>query len=172
MPIRKDRKDKIIERKQKKGELTERRPYDIWRDMDSLFDSFRSGFDDLFWPSQGTNTLTTYIQDRTPPMNIADLGDHYEMRLEVPGIPKENIEIEVKQNGLEIKAECDETTEEKGKNWLKRECSGTSFYRSIELPEDLNTNKVDAELKHGVLTVTLPKLEPKPAQKSKKIKIK
>jgi HSP20 family protein len=172
MPNRKDRKDKIIERKTKKGELTERRPYDIWRDMDSLFDSFRSGFDDLFWPLAGTNTLTTYVQDRTPPMDVADLGDHYEMRLEVPGIPKENIEIEVKQNGLQIKAECDETTEEKGKNWLKRECSGTSFYRSIELPEDLNTDKVDAELKHGVLKVTLPKLEPKPAQKSKKIKIK
>ena len=172
MAIRKDKKNKIIERKPKKTELTTRPPYDLWRDMDSLFDSFRSGFDDLFWPWTGTNSLTTYIQDRTPPMDVADMGDHYEMRIEIPGMPKDNIEIEVKQNGLEIKAECDETYEEKGKNWLRRECSGTSFYRTIELPEDLKTEEVDAELKHGVLTVNLPKLEPKPIQKSKKIKIK
>jgi len=172
MPIRKNKKNEIIERKPKKADLTTRAPYDLWRDMDNLFDSFRSGFDDLFWPWTETSPLKTYIQDRTPPMNVADMGDHYEMRLEIPGIPKENIEIEVKQNGLEIKAECDETKEEKGKSWLRRECSGTSFYRSIELPEDLKTEEVDAELKHGVLTVTLPKLEPKPIQKSKKIKIK
>ena len=172
MPIRKDKKDKIIERKTKKGELTERRPYDIWRDMDSLFDSFRSGFDDLFWPWSGSNTLTTYIQDRTPPMNVADMGDHYEMRLEVPGIPKENVNIEVTPNRIEINAKCEENKQENNKNWLRRECSGVSYYRSIELPEELKTDDVEAELKDGVLLINLPKLIPKPEYKSKKIQIK
>jgi HSP20 family protein len=171
MPIRKEKKNKIIERPTKRHDITARKPYDIWRDMDSLFDSFRTNFDDLFWPWSGSSGLTTYLQDRTPPMNVADMGDHYEMRLEVPGIPKDNIDITVKQNGIEIKAECNETKEEKGKNWLRHECSGTSFYRTIELPEDLKTDDVDAELKDGVLRVSLPKLEPKPVQKSKKIKI-
>jgi HSP20 family protein len=140
--------------------------------MDSLFDSFRTGFDDLFWPWTGTTGVTKYAQERIPSMDVADMGDHYEMRLEVPGIPKDNIDIQVNQNGIEIKAECKDEKEEKGKNWLRRECSGTSFYRSVELPEELKTDYVDAELKDGVLTVSLPKLEPKPGQKAKKVKIK
>lgn len=172
MSIIKDKKNKMIEKPREKGELEIRRPYDLWRDMDSLFDSFRTDFDDLFWPWTRTSGLTPYMQDRTPPMNVADLGDHYEMRLEVPGIPKDNIEIQVKENGIEIKAECNKSNEEKGKNWLRQECSGTSFYRAVELPEGLKTDDVDAELKDGVLTVRLPKLDPKPEFEPKKVKIK
>ena len=173
MAIRREKKNKLVERPTTtKGEITTRRPYDIWTDMDQLFDNFRTGFDDLFWPWSETSDLTKYTQKRTPPMDVADLGDHYEMRLEMPGIPKDNVDIQVTQNGVEIKAECDETKEEKGKNWLRRECSGMSFYRAVELPEELKTDKVDAELKDGVLTVSLPKLEPKPEQKPKKVQIK
>ena len=172
MPLRKNKEDKMIERPTKQGDITTRRPYDIWRDMDSLFDSFRTGFDDLFWPWTSTASYPTYSTDRMPPMDVADMGDHYEMRFELPGIPKENIDIQVNHSGIEIKAECKEEKQEKGKNWLRRECSGTSFYRSIELPEELQTDKVDAELKDGVLMVSLPKLEPKPEQKAKKVNIK
>ncbi len=173
MPIRREKKNKLMERpKTNKGEITTRRPYDLWWDMDRLFDNFRTEFDDLLWPWTGTNDLTNYSQRRIPPMDVADMGDHYEMRLEMPGIPKDNIDIQVTQNGIEIKAECDETKEKKGKNWLRRECSGMSFYRAVELPEDLKTDKVDAELKDGVLTVSLPKTEPKPEYKAKKVQIK
>lgn len=171
MAIRKNKENKMIEQP-KKGELTARRPYDLWRDMDSLFDSFRTGFDDLFWPWAGSTGLSSYVQGRTPAMDVVDMGDHYEMRLEVPGIPKDKIDIQVNQTGIEIKAECEDEKQEKGKNWLRHECSGTSFYRSVELPEELQTDNVDAELKDGVLFLNLPKLEPKPDQKAKKVKIK
>jgi HSP20 family protein len=162
--------NKTLRSKGKKGEITTWRPYDLWTDMNQLFDSFRSNFDDLFWPWRESSTLTA--TQRTPPMNIADMGNHYEMRLEMPGIPKDNVDIQVTQNSIEIKAKCDETTEEKGKNWLRRECSGVSYYRAIEFPEDLKIDEVDAEIKDGVLTLNLPKLEPKPSQKPKKINIK
>ena len=172
MPIRKDKKNKLIERPTDKGEITTKRPYDLWTDMDRLFDSFRNSFDDLLWPWTGTSGLTTYSQRRTPPMDVIDMGNHYEMRLEMPGIPKDSVDIQVTHNGIEIKAECNETKEDKGKNWLRRECSRMSFYRAVELPEELKTDNVDAELRDGVLTINLPKLEPKPEQRSKKVKIK
>ena len=173
MAIRKEKKNKLALRPAEKGEITTRGPYDLWSDMDRLFDGFRSEFDDLFWPwGQRSGPLTTMTQKRTPPMDVVDMGDHYEMRLEMPGIPKDSVDIQVTQNGVEIKAECDETKEEKGKNWLRRECSGMSFYRAVELPEELKTDDVDAELKDGVLTVSLPKIEPKPERKAKKVQIK
>ena len=58
------------------------------------------------------------------------------------------------------------------KNWLRRERSSTSFYRALELPEELKTDNVDAEFSDGILTVKLPKVEPKPEHKPKKVKIK
>ena len=173
MAIRKEKKNKLAVRSEEKGEITSRRPYDLWADMDQLFDSFRSDFDDLFFPwGQRSGPLTTITQRRTPPMNIADMGDHYEMRLEMPGIPKDKVNIEVTPNGVEIKADYDDSKEEKGKNWLRRECSNMSFYRALELPEELKTDNVEAELKDGVLTVNLPKVEPKPEYKAKKVQIK
>jgi HSP20 family protein len=173
MAIRKEKKDKMIVRPKEKADITTRRPYDLWTDMDRLFDSFRSDFDDLFWP-WGTRSgpLATMTQLRTPPMDIADMGDHYEMRLEMPGIPKDKINIEVTPNGVEIKADYNDSKEEKGKNWLRRECSNMSFYRTLELPEELKTDKVEAELKDGVLTVNLPKVKPRPEHKAKKVQIK
>ena len=168
MSIRKNKKNKLAVKDEERQptDIALRRPYDLWTDMDRLFDSFRSSFDDIFW------NPTTSIRERTPPMDIADLGDRYEIHVEMPGIPKDDINIEVTSNNIEISAEHKEQSEDKGKNWLRRERGSTSFYRSLEVPEELKTDKVDAELKDGILNLTLPKLEPKPKQESKKVKIK
>jgi HSP20 family protein len=173
MAIRKEKNNKLAVRPNKqKGKITAPRPYDLWSDVNQLFDSFRTNFDDLFWPWRESSAVTTYESQRTPPMDVEDTGKSYEMHLEIPGISKDNIDIQVTQNGIEIKAECDETKEEKGKNWLRRECSGVNYYRTMEFPEDVKTDEVEAELTDGILFVNLPKLEPKPYQKAKKINIK
>ena len=172
MAIRKEKKNKLAVKPQEKGEITTKRPYDLWTDIDQLFDNFRSDFDDLFWPWGQRGQITTMMQKRTPLMDVADMGDHYEMKLEMPGIRKDNIDIQVTSNTIEVKAECDEGKEEKGRNWLRRECSSMSYYRSLELPEELNTDNVEAELKDGILKLNIPKVEPKPELKAKKIKVK
>lgn len=166
MTLRKEKNNKMtVKPKVEKREISPWRPYDIWADMDQLFDSFRSNFDDLFWPWREPNMSKT--SQKTPLMDVADMGNYYEMRLEIPGISKENVDIQVTQNSVEIKAKCDDAHEEKGKNWLRCECSGVSYYRSIGFPEYLKTDEVDAELKDGILTINLPKLEPKPSHKVK-----
>ena len=94
------------------------------------------------------------------------------MRLEMPGIPKDDINIEVTPTSIEVSAQHDESKEDKDKNWLRRERSSIGFYRSLELPEELKTDDVNAELKDGILTIKLPKVEPKPEHKPKKVQIK
>lgn len=162
------KKDKIVEQPSKQeGEITTRRPYDLWADMDNLFDQFKTNFDNLFWYPH-----TALSELRTPPMDLVDHGDKYEMNIEMPGINKENINIDVTESTIEISAKQEDSTEEKGKNWLRRERSTRSFHRSLQLPEDLKTNEIEAELKDGVLTLWLPKKEPKPELKPTKVKIK
>jgi HSP20 family protein len=173
MVIRKEKKDKIMVRpKERKGEITPRNAFDIWSDFDRIFDNFRSRFDDLFWPTIQTTRPLIYDESRAPLADVADLGDRYEMHIEMPGIKKDNVNIEVTPNSIEISAECGGSEEKKGKNWLRRECSNMSYYRSLELPEEIKTDNVEAELKNGVLKLNIPKVEPKQEYKPTKVKIK
>ena len=105
-------------------------------------------------------------------MDVADLGNKYEMKVEMPGIPKDKINIDVSPNAIEISAKHETSEDEKKKNWLRRERSSTSFYRRAELPDEIKSDQVEAEFKDGVLTVALPKVKPKPEYKTKKVKIK
>lgn len=168
MVIRRNKKNKlsVSDKGKESRDIAPRRTYDLWTDVDRLFDQFRSNFDDLFWRP------ATSMTERTPLTDLADLGDKYEMRVEMPGIPKEDIDIEVTPNSVEISAEHDKSREEKDKNWLRRERSTMSFYRSFELPEEIKTENADAELRDGILTLSIPKVESKPKEKTKKIKIK
>ena len=174
MVIRKGKENKLTVRpSEQKGEIAIRRPFDLWSEMDSIFENFRTQFDSLFWPwGQRSEPIATTTIRRTPPMDIADIGDRYEMRLEMPGIPKDDINIEVTPTSIEVSAQHDESKEDKDKNWLRRERSSIGFYRSLELPEELKTDDVNAELKDGILTIKLPKVEPKPEHKPKKVQIK
>jgi HSP20 family protein len=167
------KKDKLAIRpaEEKKAEIAQRRPYDLWTDIDQLFDQFRSNFDDLFWRPR-SNIMSTFDDLRTPMMDVADLGNKYEMKVEMPGISKEKINIDVSPNAIEISAKHETTENDKNKNWLRRECSSMSFYRRAEFPAEIKSDQVEAEFKDGVLTLALPKVEPKPEYKSTKVKIK
>ena len=167
------KKDKLAVQptEEKKAEITQRRPYDLWTDMDQLFDQFRSNLDDLFWRPR-SNITNTFNDLRAPMMDVADLGNKYEMKVEMPGIPKEKINIDVSPNAIEISAKHDTTENDKNKNWLRRERSSMSFYRRAEFPAEIKSDQVEAEFKDGVLTLVLPKVEPKPEYRSTKVKIK
>jgi HSP20 family protein len=167
------KKDKLAVRptEEKKAEMTQRRPYDLWTDIDQLFDQFRSNFDDLFWRPD-SSISSTFDELRAPMMDVADLGNKYEMKVEVPGIPKEKINIEVSPNAIEISAKHETKEDDKNKNWLRRERSSMSFYRRTEFPAKIKSDQVEAEFNDGVLTLALPKVEPKPEYKTTKVKIK
>jgi HSP20 family protein len=173
MAREKGKKEKltVTPSKGKEKALMERRPYEYGTDIDRLFDQFRSNFEDLLWYPR-TNFLDLSEQRRTPSMDVVDLGDKYQLTVELPGISKDDINIEVTPHDIEISAEKKTQEEERKKNWLRRERSSTGFYRYLELPEELKTADVDAEFKDGILKLTLPKIEPKPASETKKVKIK
>ncbi len=165
-------KEKIgIKPKKENVEITEGRPQDYWTDLDWMFDRFKSDLDNLFLaPIRGQSASLTEF--KTPSTDIADQGDKYEVCAEMPGVPKDEINIEVTPNSIEISAESKETEEEETKNWLRRERSSMSYYRNFGLPEDIKSDEVEAEFKDGILTVMLPKVKPKETPKTKKVNVK
>lgn len=105
------------------------------------------------------------------PIEISDKGEEYDIRAELPGIKKEDLDIDIEDNYLRINAKKYDETKEEEKNFKHSEFNYGEFSRTIQLPEEINIDKTEAKLEHGVLKITAPKLH-KEKEKSKKIQIK
>ena len=97
-------------------------------------------------------------QFRTPLVDMVDGGDRYNVRLEVPGIDKDKIQLIATDDSIEISGEQseEESTEDKGHNYIYNERSYKSFYRSIPIPEETLPSKISARMNNGILQIEIP----------------
>ena len=118
----------------------------------------------------GTRDMPSAWQSAAwPAIDIADQEHEYLVKVDVPGCRIEDIDLSVSGNTLTIRGEKKQEQEVKEKGYYHMERSFGSFRRDLNLAGDVDTAKIDAECKNGVLTVKLPKTEKaKPA----KIKVK
>nr|WP_320190088.1 Hsp20/alpha crystallin family protein [uncultured Desulfobacter sp.] len=107
------------------------------------------------------------LESAAPKTNLYEHGDNFEIRAEVPGLEKEDLNVKIQGNYLEISGERRSDAPEEYKTH-KTERGVGSFSRSFTLPADVDSTKVEATLKNGVLYLKLPKHE---AAKPKKISI-
>ncbi len=93
----------------------------------------------------------------TMPIDVIDEGDQIRVVADVPGFRKEDIEVYFENGDIVIKAERREETEEKGRDYIRKERRMGRFYRRIPLPADVDTEGVKARYANGVLEVILPR---------------
>ena len=101
-------------------------------------------------------------------MPVKDLQDNekeYVVTVEMPGFKKEDIELEVQDNSIPITGYAGWKYDEKGKLYVCKERACETFYREIELPEEIKIDDVKANLPDGVLDILLPKKAPKEKRK-------
>ena len=103
--------------------------------------------------------------------DVIDEGNQFRVKMNVPGIKKNEVKLNVTDNSLEVSAEHKEESEEKKKNYLRKERSQVSYYRSLPLSEKIISGKVMAKLADGVLDITMPKSKPTEIQKKKSISV-
>ncbi len=162
---------------EKKGTaLQEWRPFEsLRREVDRLFEDFdrgfwrfpfgRSVFDfEPFWRRQLT-------WGAAPAADIVEKDNAYEVTVELPGMEEKNIEVKLANGYLTIRGEKQEEKEEKKKDYYLHERQFGSFERSFALPEGVDTEKVEASFKKGILTVALPK-KPEAIKPTKTIEVK
>ncbi len=104
-----------------------------------------------------------------PAVDVIDEKDKLRIKADLPGIKKEDVEINIEDGVLSIKGERQNEKEEKNKNYYRRECFYGVFERSISLPAEVDIEKAEANYKDGVLEIILPKKE---ESKPKQIKVK
>ena len=92
-----------------------------------------------------------------PRIDVKTTGDDMVIYAELPGLSRKDIDVEVTDGLLTIKGERTSTTEKSEEGWLIRERSYGSFERSLALPEGIESEKITADYKEGVLEVHVPK---------------
>jgi HSP20 family protein len=90
---------------------------------------------------------------RGPAIDVFERGDNLVVRADVPGYSKEDIKLEVTEEGVVIEGERQNEREEKEGGYYRRERTYGSFRRLVPLPEGINVESVRAEMKNGVLEV-------------------
>ena len=126
---------------------------------DSLFPAFRgvfkadpftildSVFDGDYFPA---------LAARSPIVDVREKDGRYLIEAELPGVSEKDLKLELKNNLLTLSTEKKEDKAEAG-TWVRRERRESYFSRSFELPEDADGERIEANLKDGLLTVELPK---------------
>jgi HSP20 family protein len=137
-------------------------PFEALRNqVDRLFHDFQTGF--LQTPFYRTlpDIESFWRRDLgfnvTPAIDIVEKDRAFEVTAELPGLDAKNIELQLSDGILTIKGEKQEEKEEKTKDRYVSERRYGSFRRSLQIPGSVDTDKIEANFKSGVLTVTLPR---------------
>jgi len=103
-------------------------------------------------------------------VDVREDDNAYTLEAELPGVPKDKIELAVDEGVLTIHADLNQEKKEEGKGYVYSERRSGHVERSFNL-EGINAEAISADYKNGVLLVTLPKIQPEPKPEPKKIAI-
>lgn len=124
------------------------------------FDWLNNWFDDNFFNTPVMAQTTT----TAPAVNVKEDNKQYVMEVAVPGLKKEQVNMSIDKDGyltLSIENKNEQKDESKKEHYLRREFSYTSYRQSYALPDNVDADKIAANVADGVLKVVLPKVEKK-----------
>jgi HSP20 family protein len=132
-------------------------PFRAFRRRDEAFDDF---FREFF--ARGDSEMIE------PAADVAESNGEVTVKMAVPGVDKEQIQISVANGVLDVHGETRKETEEKKQNYYRQEIRYGAFRRAVALPTAVDLDKASAALKNGILTITMPKSK---AAKGHQIKV-
>lgn len=134
--------------------------WDIMREMDSL----RKDLDDVFRNTGfrrpfGGSFIAPLATRRFPRVNLSEDEDNLYVDVVLPGVASKDIDLSVMRNSITINGERKQFFEEKGHIVHRDELGYGTFSRTLDLPADVDPDKVHAECKNGIMIITLGKAE-------------
>ena len=129
-----------------------------FREMTTMHNRIDRMFNHPYW-------LTSRVDDETgmgmwnPAVDLFEKDDHFVIKAELPGVDKKDITIDLKDRVLTLSGERSYENEVKEENYYRRERSYGKFQRAFTLPADVDSDKIKAEFKDGLLQIEVPKPE-------------
>jgi len=144
-------------------------PFDVFERMSAELEDWF----DLAGSSATSDILGLYEGDWSPKLDVFENEDAYFVKVDIPGIDQQDIQLSVSNNVLTLKGRREQKSGEeegkkKGKRYQREERFYGTFHRTVPFPMPVDADNIDAKLKDGVLYVTLPKRE---ETKPKKIRV-
>jgi HSP20 family protein len=134
------------------------------KEMDHIFSDFLTNYHE-FWPS--SEDVGSFF---TPRLDIIETKDEYKISIDMPGVEEKDVEVSLDNGILKIIGKKEHEKETKDAKVHRIERSYGSFRKTIQLPDNVLKDKVEAHFKNGVLKVIIPKTE-ESKQEVKKIKV-
>lgn len=128
-----------------------------WHDPFDLLSDLQDDFGRLFSPT--LRASTDGGKQLVPSLEIHEDENQFTLSIDVPGMDRKNLDISVTGNTLTVKGERSEEIKKKEKGYFYSERSYGSFQRSVQLPAEVESEKIAANYKDGVLDVVIPKSE-------------
>jgi HSP20 family protein len=144
-----------------------RDPFSLLRRMTSEFDRAFDDWPSLRWPSLAAKPAGG---GWAPKIDVFERDNRLITRVDLPGMKKEDVSVEVTDGHLALSGERKRETEEKRQNFYRSEREYGSFYRAVPLPEGVKLEDVTANFSDGVLEVSVP-LPAQPQAKVRKVRI-
>jgi len=132
-----------------------------FEEIERLFDRMRREFDESQWARDPEGRFGEWASRFSAmPADLVERDDAFVAMVDLPGFERGDVDVRVTDHVLRIEAERSTDAEEGEEGeYLRRERRRESLQRSIRLPEEVSADEVSAEMRHGVLTVTMPKAE-------------
>jgi len=105
-----------------------------------------------------------FLQGAYPKVNVVTFDDRVEIEAAIPGLSKEAVDIEVTEGTLTIRGESNQRSDVQDAQYARREVKRSAFARSFQLGESLDETNIVAAYENGILTLTIPKLQPTEAE--------
>lgn len=130
--------------------------YDVFDEMESIQKEMNKTFN-KFW-GKDMNLLPHQNQIiRRPIADVEETDKQLKLEIELPGMDKKDINLEIKDNQIEIKAFREDKVEKKDEGEKVFKTEKRSFYRTFQLPTNVKSEEMKAEYKNGILKLLLPK---------------
>jgi HSP20 family protein len=117
------------------------------------------GFNDVFESILNDTFFNDRMVSRIPAVKISETEDNYHIEMAAPGLKKEDFQLNLEQNVLNVSVEQSADRQDKQKNYSKREYSYSSFVRSFTLPQSADDGQINATYTDGILRIDIAKRE-------------
>jgi HSP20 family protein len=138
------------------------KPFRPLGDLRAVHNRFNRMFDNFpYRETDVDDDSETRANTWFPTTDIYETKDDFVFKMEVPGLAKDDIQVEIKDRNLSVSGERKEEKEVNKEDYHRVESCAGSFYRSFTLPDNIDSKKVNAVMKNGILELRVPKAEEK-----------
>ena len=140
--------------------------------FNDLVEDFRKNFIESISLPFGWISVEPGVPVREATVDLVDEGNKFVVHAEMPGVAKDNIDVALTKDGIEISAETDVETEDTEKNFVVRERVYSHIQKQLDFPEEVIPEQAESTFKDGLLKVSVPKKTIAPTPKKHKVTVK